>query len=245
MKIKIVLRQILLSLILLLGIVGSANLAAAEKTQTWIVRSEYQSPIPGREKSTIWWQFEQQILAHGEVLVVVTDLDQRVRTRAELYYNRQGALSQADCYRQRRGEEICDARLYDTGAPVLINQSLVPGDWLNHELPFVPRAEVGEYSVKEMIGITGFSSRLLVQEQEMGLAKARSAGMIGSDNEALVGNQNPYLITVSKVTGSRSDAVLLRQLWLVGDNFWLYEEKEGRQSWRHQQKSIASEAVLE
>lgn len=236
LRVKLSLRNIVAGLILLLGAGGLPGLATAEKVDTWVVRSEYQSPIPGRDKSTVWWQFERQILAHGEELVAVTDLNQRVRTRAELYYNQNNALSQVDCYRQLRGEEICDARLYDTGAPVLINQSLVPGDWLNRELPFVPRPEVGEYVVKEMIGTTGFSSRLLVQEREMALSEARSNGMIGSDNEALLQKQGLYLVTVRKIIESRPDTVLLRQLWAVGDNFWLYEEKEGRRSWRCQQK---------
>jgi len=234
---KIIWWQILLSLLLLVGITGSASLAAAEKNQTWVVRSEYQSPIPGKEKSTIWWQFERQILVNGEARVVVTDLEGRVQSRAELYYDLNDALAQADCYRQRRGEELVDARVYDVTVPVIINQSLVPGDWLNREQPFAARKKADEYLIKEQIGTTVFSSRILVTEESVSYSEALAAGMIGSDNQGLVQGKTLRLVTVSKLMRTEAElSPLMRQLWAVGDSFWLYEEKAGRRSWRCQRQ---------
>ncbi len=229
--------RILLGLILFLGITGLPNLAAAEKNQTWVVRSEYQSPIPGKEKSTIWWQFERQISAKGEARVLVTDLEGRVQSRAELYYDQNHELAQVDCYRQRRGEEIVDAQVYDVTAPVIIDQSLVPGDWLNREQPFAAQGNAQEYLIKEKIGTTVFSSRILVTEASVSLPEALAAGMIRSDNQGLAQGQLLRLVTVSKLMGTETElSPLMRQLWAVGDSFWLYEEKAGRRSWRCQKQ---------
>ena len=237
MRIKIALRQMLLGLLLLVGVAGLPYPAEAEDGAGWVVRSEYQSPIPDRGKSTIWWRFVSRISASGEAQVAVTDLNERVKTRAELFYNQENVLLQVDCYRHRRGQEICDARLYDAGAPVIMNQSLIPGDWLNRQQPFAVREEASEYIVKERVGITVFSSHLLVTEKEIGLAEARSSGMIESDNEALGRDKKLRLVTVSKVMGADEERILLmRQLWAVGDSFWLYEEKAGRRSWRCERK---------
>jgi len=233
LRIKKRLWQLSLVLLLIYSVFSFPVLAVAAETHEWIVRSEYQSPVPGQEKSTIWWQFERQILAHG-AQVLVTDLNGRVKTRAELYYNQENALFQADCYRQRRGEEVCDARIYDSSAPVLLDQSLVPGDWLNRSLPFVPQAGTSEFLVKTKIGTTGFSSHLLVTDTKLGLAEARTSGMINTVNETLARGQKLCLVTVRRVAGSNPDAVLLRQLWVPGDNFWIFEEKGGRRSWRSQ-----------
>jgi len=235
--IKIVLPRILLGLILFLGITGLSNLAAAEKNLTWVVHSEYQNPVPGSAKSTIWWRFERQILANGEARVLVTDLDGRVQSRAELYFDQNHALAQVDCYRQRRGEEIADARIYDIAAPVVMSQSLIPGDWLNRQQPFIARNLPHEYLVKEKIGTTVFSTRLLVTEEGVSLSEALAAGMIRSDNQGLVQDQVLRLVNVSKIMGTKADlSPLMRQLWVVGDSFWLYEEKAGRRSWRCQKQ---------
>ena len=235
LRIKLVLKQILLGLFLLAVAAGLPDHpVAAEEVESWVVRSEYQSPIPGRGKSTIWWRFEPRHLLSGETQVLVTDLNARVEARVELYYDQENSLHQVDCYRYRRGEEICDARIYDVVSPVIMNQTMIPGDWLNRRLPFVDQEKVGEYFVKEKIGVTGFSSHFLVAEKGIGLAEAQSLGMISSDNELFMQDQRLRLVTVSKVMGSREDLTLImRQLWAVGDNFWLYEEKGGRRSWRY------------
>ncbi len=233
MRIKKILKQLFLVQFLLFSVLSLPALAVAVETHNWVVRSEYQSPVPGRQKSTIWWQFQPQILGDG-VMVEVTDLNGRVKTRAELYFDQENALSQADCYRQRRGEEICDARIYDSSVPVLLNQSLVPGDWLNRGLPFVPQVDSVEYLIKTKIGTTGFSLHVLITDAMLDVAEARTMGMINSDNEALLHGQKLYLVTVRKVLGSNMDSVLLRQLWVSGDNFWIFEEKGGRRSWRSQ-----------
>jgi hypothetical protein len=230
--------RIFLSLLLLAASVGLPGLAEADAAQSWVVRSEYQSPIPGRDKSTIRWHFERRVSAQGEVRVLVSDFDGRVQSRAELYFDRNHALVQVDCYRQRRGQEIVEARIYDIKAPAIMNQSLVPGDWLNRELPFIVREKANEYLVKEKVGAAVFSSHLLVTEESINWAEAQAAGMIGSDNHDLVASDRPLrLVTVSKIIDARTKAIpLLRQLWAVGDSFWLYEEKDGRHSWRCQQQ---------
>ena len=242
MRIKKALKEMLAGLLLLVsgvGLIGLSGLtaAAAEDGVTRLIRSEYQSPIPGREKSTIWWHFARSTTASGDTQVLVTDRDLRAQTRAELYYDQENALLQVDCFRRRRGQEICDARIYDGSAPVIMSQSLIPGDWLNRQLPFVPREKVGKYLVKEQVGVTVFSSRLQVTEKDVELVEACNRAMINSDNQALVQKRRLRLVTVNKFMGAGEDEiVLMRQLWAVGDSFWLYEEKGGRRSWRCERK---------
>ena len=231
MSIKIAMRQMVLGLFMLVGIWGLPFQVEAGEAESWVVRSEYQSPVPGRGKSTIWWRFESRYFANGEAQVAVSDVNGRIKARAEFYYDQAKGLVQVDCYRHLRGEEICDARIYDAGAPVIMNQTLIPGDWLNREQPFAVREEVKEYLVKEKVGVTGFSSRLSVQESELSLAEAIASGMVEADNELSGQGKRLRLVTVTKVMGLREE-VLMRQLWAVGDDFWLYEEKGGRRSWR-------------
>lgn len=227
-------RQLLLALLILIGIGGLPFPAEAEKVESWVVRSEYRSPVPGREKSTIWWRFESRSLANGEVEMAVSDVNGRVKARAEFYYDQGNNLLQADCYRHVRGEEICDARIYDLSAPAIINQTLIPGDWLSCEQPFVVNEESREYLVNHKIGITGFSSHLRVQEQEVSMQEALDSGMIGDDNRLSGEGKHLRLLTVVRIMGSREE-ILMRQLWAVGGNFWLYEEKGARCSWRRSQ----------
>jgi hypothetical protein len=230
-------RRIILSLILLFVILATALPTLAENDSSWIVHSEYQSPVPGREKSTIWWIFKASESELGERQVFVKDYNARVQCRAELYYDQNNNLVQVDCYRQGREEEVCDAVNYDAVSPAIVNQSLVPGDWLNRELPFAPQNKACEYLVKEKIGVTIFSSHIKVVDEVVTLAEARALGMIKADNENLVQGQQLYLVSVKKVEGLELVPVM-QQLWAAGDRFWLYEEKDGRRSWRCQQKIL-------
>lgn len=231
-----ILRQMFFCLFLLFSLLSTPGLTRAENPKTLIVRSEYHSPIPGQGNSIIWWRFAPQGSESGVSEVLVTDLNDRVETRVELYYDHKNSLVQVDCYRQRRGEEVCDARIYDATAPVLMTQSLVPGDWLNRGLPFVPKTDVSEFLVKTKIGTTVFSSHLLVTDAETDMNDARSLGMINLDNEILVHGKKLYLVTVRRNLGLSQDTVVLRQLWVSGDDFWIFEERGNRRSWRVSQE---------
>ena len=199
---------------------------------SWFVRSEYQSLMPGQSKTTVVWQFDRQLSADGDLKLLVYDRDNKVRCRAEFFFVSEGALVQADCYREVRGLEICDAKRYVATDPVLLTQTLIPGDWLNGPLPFVFDDEINTYTVRELIGTTTFTSHLKTRQKSISYNEAVATGMLKPDLQADEGKKNNLrLVRVARLCGDREE-VVLEQLWAEGDIFWLYEAKNERQSWR-------------
>lgn len=232
LKTKIAFRQILWSIFLCLAMLSVSSSGRAEEAEKWVIRSEFQSPVPGSKKSTTRWLFEKRILASdGTALINVSELDGRAKVRAMFYYDLNKRLVQADYFRSAREGEICEAQSYDPSAPAIMNKTIIPGDWLNRELPFVERGRADEYHIVEKVGITGFSSHLIVEEREVSRELVIALGMLERDGELLNQAKNLCLVTVSKALGTGEEMVLMHQLWAVGDDFWLYEEKGGRRSW--------------
>lgn len=195
--------------------------------------SEYQSPFPGQPLNTVFWDFIEVALADGGTMIEVQDRDQKMGCRAELYYDEKQALVQADAYRNVRGDEVCDARRYSAVKPAILSYSLVPGDWLNRSLPFAAVSEKREYAVYEQIGTARFTANLEVQERPVSFAQALSSGMIRNDLQGgLVKAEKLYIVEVKRRGGGGRLELVLQQLWMEGDRFWLFEAKNGRRSWR-------------
>jgi hypothetical protein len=198
--------------------------------------SEYQSPVPGRAVNEVRWQFAGRVTADG-YMIEIEDLDQVVGCRAELYFSSNQVLEQADCFRWVKGAEVCSANQYDTKKPALLNASIIPGDWLNRPLPFVYQANKRKVVLYEQIGTSRFANYLIIQDRQISWQEALAQGMIRDDLQAgLAGADQFYLVEVSRAGNGAKPDLLLQQLWLAGDNFWLYESKAGRRSWRLLQK---------
>lgn len=231
-------RYLLLVLVVLLIPVLYSVTVAAEENISFTVVSEYQSLIPGRAGNLVYWQFKEKNLGADGFEVEIEDRDQKVGCRAELYFNPNRDLVQADCFRWVNGKEICSADRYEAAEPVILSSTIIPGDWLNRPLPFVYKAGKRKFITHEQIGTTRFATYLTVQERRVSFKNAVSAGMIRDDLQASSAISDSLClveITVNGATGSKAK-VLLQQLWAEGDMFWLYEAKEGRRSWRMLQK---------
>ncbi|HDS15421.1 MAG TPA: hypothetical protein ENN66_02150 [Proteobacteria bacterium] len=215
--------------LLVWGLPVWAESPSQEDKMVW---SEYQSPVPGRGNSIICWRFAERTLASGEMLVAVRDVRGSRAIRADLWYDSDRRLVRVDCYRQVRGREEKVATTYAAAQPVLLNQTLIPGDWLNRPLPFVAQEGRREYQLQEQVKDTVFASHLRIEEERISSAAATAAGMLGRQNQVAAAGPDLYLVTVTRLMGTSTEVPVLRQLWASGDSFWLYEEKAGRCSWR-------------
>ena len=220
--------------IIMLGVVCLFAMVFAYPTQADLtIVSEYQSLVPGRPANTVFWNFSEEPLADGGNMIEVRDRDQKMGCRVELYYNDCQALVQADVYREVRGREVCDARQYLAGKPALLNHTIIPGDWLNRPLPFIAESKKRVYVVYEQIGTARFADYLEVQEKPISFAQALADGMLRVDRQdGLSEPEKLYLVEVRRGRRGEYQELILQQLWVEGDQFWLFEAKNGRRSWR-------------
>ena len=223
--------------LLLLFLVAAAGLQVpVVRAQAGVIRtiiSEYRSLIPGRANNQVRWQFKEYNRGAEGYEIEVEDQEQKVGCRAELYLSPARRLEQADCFRWVNRQEVCGANQYDPQKPALINATIIPGDWLNRELPFAPLPKKQKVVIYEQIGTSRFATYLEIQDRSISRAEARSQGLIRDDLQAgLSGSGDLYLVEVARDNGSGQPEIILRQLWLTGDSFWLYEAKGGRRSWR-------------
>lgn len=227
----------ILVLVLCLILTWIFTVPGVQAGQSWFVLSEYSNQMPRQQQATILWEFAQLSLVDGGFEWTVQDRDKLVRCRAELYFTASGALEQADCYREIQGEEISDARLYNINSLALLNQTLIPGDWLNRPLPFTYEAKKCDIVLYEQVGTTRFANYLEVQDRKISREEALGEGMIRKDLQAGLSDKGQlYLVEVRRASDSGNNDLLLQQLWLDGDNLWFYESKAGRRSWRILQK---------
>ncbi len=206
----------------------------AENEFSYAIVSEYQSLVPGRSVNNVHWRFNQQNLGADGFLFAVEDRDQKVGCRAEFYFSPVWALEQADCFRWVNDEEICSANQYDSAKPVLLSDTIIPGDWLNRPLPFVYGTTKREFVTYEQVGTARFASYLTIQDRQISRSEAVSEGMIRPDLQpGLSASANLYLVEITRGSSNQSQPeLLLRQLWTASGNFWIYEAKSGRRSWR-------------
>lgn len=223
-----ILRVILLFCCIL---VNSALVMAVEKSGSWDVCSEYSSPFPGGSKSVVVWHFVMGKLQNGKSQVTVSDREQHSRARAELFYDSQECLERAVCIRFQQGAEIEEAVSFDPLKPALIKQTIIPVDWLNISWEKIVAGDIGEFIVKERVGNSQFSTHLKVSTIKLSRTEAEAQGMLLEYNRKLAGGVGLRLVEVAQILGPNSK-IILRQLWGDAQEFWLYEEKEGRRSWR-------------
>ncbi|MEA3331986.1 MAG: hypothetical protein U9Q58_00105 [Pseudomonadota bacterium] len=205
-------------------------MSEARAGQSWFVQSEYRSLMTG-QLTTVLWQFEQHSLEGGGLMWGVHDRENNVRCRAELFFVSEGVLEQADCYREVCGQEICDARRYNVKDPVIMNQTLIPGDWLNGVSPFVLNDEIRQCVVRVLVGTTTFATHLKIRQKIISYDEAVMGGMIRVDLQAHFEKKNNLrLVSVVRLNGALEELEFV-QLWAEGADFWLFESKKGRRSW--------------
>ena len=227
-------RYFCLLFISLLITVPQVVAAGAENGFSYTIVSEYQGLVPGRSANQVHWQFNQHNLGADGFLFEVEDRDQKVGCRAEFYFSPTRSLEQADCFRWVNGEEVCSANQYDSAKPALLTYTIIPGDWINRPLPFVYDAVRREVVTYEQVGTARFAAYLSIQDRQISRAEAVAEGMINPDLQpGFAAKTNLYLVEITRAGANQDQPeLLLQQLWVAGDNFWLYESKAGRRSWR-------------
>ena len=219
------------ALFLFLSIVFFSGVAAASERDLWEVLSRYQSPVPMQPESEVKWLYEKKIAGNNMTTVSVSDSSNRLLCRIEMRYNENSLLVGAESCRIIRGKEVCLEKEYEAKTPALLNQTLIPGDWLNLDPQDLAAGDwVQSRKVKDRVGNTSFVDYLTIKKKAVTLEQALVSGMLNRENRQFAENKRLYTLSLSRGEGENSQPIL-RQLWAKDAKFWLYEEKDGRRSW--------------
>jgi len=217
-------------LILIAGLVLSGQ-ALAETAKEYEVVSQYRNVIDGSVSNRISWRFVRSTGEDQDSMIMVDDTEKRVGARAELFLE-DGRVTKIANFRSVRGEEIVEMTEGSPSKPLLVDRCLAPVDWLNCPLPFDPEPIVDRFSISKTIGGARFGSVFTVRAQEVPEAEAVAKGWLTDDNHRFViKGERLYLVQIDRLLSGKSEPVL-KQLWSRGGEFWLYEEKGRRSSWR-------------
>ncbi len=212
--------------LLLLMMVVPVLAAGSDLPASWRVRSVYQDPLTGRQQAPVVWLFTSQRQGDGWQ-VEVRDENQRLGSRAVLRLSLEQRLLEATIYNQVRGRERELRRTFAADKPALVQEALMPVNWLNVGLSWAGM-EPREVTVKRMVGRTGFSTRLRLEAAPITIKEALAAGMLLPESENHLAGQPLLVVKISNmVTGE----VVCRQLWAESVSVWLYEQAGDRTSW--------------
>ncbi len=203
---------------------------AAESVK-WKVVSVYQSPVPMQQESVVNWLYEKRITENKITTILVRDDSRRLQCQIELRYNKKGFLVWANYCQMIHGNEICREKNYDPEEPVLLNQTLIPGDHLNLRLESMADGDwTKDCKVREKVGNGIFVDYLTLKKELVTLDDAVASGMISQKNMRFAQDKDLYLLSLVRRGGVNGELVL-QQLWVKDIKFWLYEKKDGRHSW--------------
>ena len=207
--------------------------AAGEPAEI-LVRSLYRSPLPGAAEREISWRFIPSAVSSGGRMYEVRDREGRVGTWGRLVFDAAGRMTELKRFRLVRGETVLDeTHPRAVGEPLILVDGLPPLDWFNCSLEN-PGEKHRELAVERRAGPARFVTRYTVGCREIGFAEAEKRGMLDAGNRKLARGRRLYLKEAYPVSEPQEKPVLL-QLWCEGDDFWLYEEKGARRSWRYKQ----------
>jgi len=234
---EIVLKKIVTIAVLLAAMMLQLTPAVGAETgrlKTRVVRSEYRSPFPGDSVQEVKWRFtpDLSLSSSGGERYLVRDEESRVGAWVELIYVSPGTLKGLTAFRLIRGKPVVDFTLAEAeNRGVVLVDTVIPADWFNCSEPF--RFDEGEkrFKIREKVGSMRLVSRMIVRCREISFDEAVSRGMVSDDNRKLVREERLYLREAWQVLAD-SEKLVLRQLWSQSDDFWLYEEKGNRRSWR-------------
>ena len=206
---------------------------SVQPATSWLVNSEYLNPLAGNRVSRISWRFSRFDCDGDCYRLEVKDSDERVGSWGELHFDRENKLTRFVGFRIVREKVVEDVFTFDPRKPAVVQQSLIPGSWLNVEVPFHFNSASKKYSVKGAISPARFVTHLRLQEREIGIAEAHELGLLNETNRAAAKGKSLYLVEIFRSRGKTASAEpVLRQLWSESGTFWLYEEQGTRRSWR-------------
>ena len=208
---------------------GYATGAEEGSGQQWIVKSVYQDPITNKDLSDIFWTFTETTGSSGP-LISVKDRVGKTGFRQELFFNADDALVRVASFRRIRNREIKQTESFDPHMPALLEDSIVPSDWINAPLPW--DGEPVEFIVKKEVGrLASFATHIRMSGQVMTPQQAEEEEMISSGLMSQVDLGTLLLVKIEKIDQEGKAREILKQLWPSNMSFWLYEATSTRESW--------------
>lgn len=195
--------------------VGAAGLCPADPLGApLVIQSRYLDPATGRWGQEIPWQVRGQDGNRYGIFRGGRD----DRPAMVLTYDGTGRLTGIQDLLS--GTESRDI---DPKEPVTLSWGHpVPFDDLD---PVSPGPQV--LTVRKQVGATGFAYRITKETRLITPEEAVAEGMIAQGREASFQGRALQLITILQ-----DKALVVRQLWVKGDKWWIYEETGMRRSWR-------------
>lgn len=194
--------------------------------RSWQVKSSYYSPAGGKDSPFIFWSFTR----HSNQFVSVRDAHERVGFRAELTFDRSHALVTAEYFSRIRNKEIKINRFFDPESLALLEDSLIPCDWINAPLPL--DGESRHFSIKKKVGKSAsFAANIRMTGESIDIHEAEDRKMISTEVKNRLSSKDLMLVRIEKIDKNGVGQEILRQLWSTDVPFWLYEATPFRQSW--------------
>lgn len=223
---------IAVSIVILLG--TASNSVAEALTDSlpsqWTVKSLYFDPIGNRWQNEVHWTY--RLDGHGDVFTVSVDDDaQRLGLSAVMTFNHAFALVQLVRDNQMGNKRYRLQRTFDVEKPAIVEDALVPCNWLNRPAPWNFLAPQ-EYSTTETVSEKNrFVTRIRVVSEPILAADAVARGMMTADMATALSTERLTMVTVAKLKPGRPAQIIVRQLWAPDHFFWLFEETPSRRSY--------------
>ncbi len=110
------------------------------------------------------------------------------------------------------------------------NLLIIPGASIPMNVLPVKRFFLGSeplsYEIRSQAGGRTFVDRLRISSRPVSAGSARESGWLRIKGDA------PQKLLLIEAVNPRNDELIVRQLWALGDAWWLYEETPFRRSWR-------------
>lgn len=201
-------------------LVAAAATAAEQKNQETVqVKSQYRTRSNGSWTDESRWTFVKTGPNERSVW-----LDRQPSSRFVLTYTENGRLDQVSQVQQdQEGKEQSKPLSLTTAGPYRLSDGFpLPFDDLN------PSDENDDQvTLKKRAGGASFAFPLRRSVVSVSVEKATGQGMLPKGWKQETPPERLLLITMWK-----NDALMVRQLWLPGADWWLYEETPFRRSWR-------------
>ena len=213
------------------GVEGKCALAFhGFPADTWYVSSKYTNPMTGRVSKNVLWKYMVIPSEDSTVNVIVSDNLEKVAESATLIFDGDRRLVRADKNQTIQAREVKQSVELSATQPAVLDEFLVPGNWLNGQAPDAGETEYFIEKRKINRNVT-FARRLSLTTAAIDSATAVSAGMIDDSSKDLLDGSSLILVSCKELPEKGDEKLLFRQLWSPRLSFWFYEKTPTRESW--------------
>ncbi|HID97219.1 MAG TPA: hypothetical protein EYP57_03390 [Thermodesulfobacteriaceae bacterium] len=160
----------------------------------------------------------------------IQDVIGRLGCRMELMFSDDRRLIRSTTYNLMRGGEKVFHEAFDPSKPAVINNSLIPAEWINVPLEW-GKTMTREYKIKRQIGPASFLKTVRLTFEPVLLSGILNENMVTSALMDDLNDRRLLLVRLENVIGDGGEEIIFLQLWAEGIPFWIYEKTSSRQSW--------------